>query len=130
MKRIYALIDYKNRFSSKKGSIPYRSGMDNKLLRKYFKNLDYDVKFLQFSDINFRKIDFRDKIVLYTSSEDKGYHYKNYIEDIILGLKLQGANLIPKYKYLIANNNKLFMEILRELSTNKDFKKLRSVDLG
>lgn len=47
--------------------------------------------------------------ILNTSSEDNGYHYKDYIEDIILGLYLQGAILLPEYKYLRANNNKVYM---------------------
>ncbi|HOM66395.1 MAG TPA: hypothetical protein PK591_11340 [Ignavibacteriales bacterium] len=37
MKKIIALTDYKNIFSSKHNANPYRNGMDKKLLEKYFK---------------------------------------------------------------------------------------------
>ena len=63
--------------------------------------------------------------MLYTSSEDPDYFYKSYIEDIVYGLKNIGAKLIPPYKYLRTNNNKVLMEILRdqfkipELNTQK-----------
>ena len=107
--------DYKNRFQSKCGSIPYRSGMDKSLLKKYFEKSGYTVKLYKFSDINFSTMNFKDQIVLYTSSEDIGFHYKSYIEDLILGLHLRGAIPIPDYKYLRANNNKVFMEILRKI---------------
>ncbi len=127
---INILSDYKNRFQSKCGSIPYRSGMDKPLLKKYFEKSGYTVKLYQFSDINFSTMNFKDQIVLYTSSEDKGFHYKSYIEDIILGLHLQGAILIPDYKYLRANNNKVFMEILRKIIGNPALDSLKSSYIG
>ncbi len=37
LKKIIALTDYKNIFSSKHNANPYRNGMDKKLLEKYFK---------------------------------------------------------------------------------------------
>jgi glutathione synthase/RimK-type ligase-like ATP-grasp enzyme len=127
---INILIDYKNRFQYKCGSIPYRSGMDKLMLQKYFKEKGYTVKFFHFSEINFNTMNFKEQIVLYTSSEDIGYHYKSYIEDIILGLQLQGAILIPDYKYLRANNNKVFMEILRKIIGNPELDSLKSSHIG
>ena len=124
--KIYILTDYKGFFESKYHDIPYRSGMDKELLQKYFNEKGYEVIFLKFSDINFRKMNLKNKYVLYTSSEDIGYHYKDYIEDIILGLHLQGAVLIPEYKFLRANNNKVFMEILRDLSGLDSIKNIKS----
>ncbi len=113
--KIVALTDYKGRFGSKHFDVPYRSGMDKDLLEKYFKNYNVDIEFVQFSDIannlsRFSKNDY----YIYTSSEDIGYKYKSYIEDIVFYLEISGFKIIPKYKYLRANNNKVFMELLRD----------------
>lgn len=114
MKKIILLTDYKKRFGSKHYDTPYRSGFDKSLLIKYFNEQEYEPIFRNFSEIDFSIDNFKDVIILYTSSEDHGYHYKSFIEDIVFGLELQGAKVIPKFKYLRANNNKVFMEILRE----------------
>jgi hypothetical protein len=102
MKKIFILTDYKEHFGSK-----------HNLLQKYFAEYDYETVFLNFAKVDFKE-NWKDKIVLYTSQEDHNYHYKSYIEDIIYGLELAGAIVIPKFKYLRANNNKVFMEILRD----------------
>ncbi len=115
MKKIYLLTDYKGFFGSKHNAVPYRSGMDRELLQKYFEEKGYTAIFLPFCDVKPANADFKGQYVLYTSSEDKDYHYKSYIEDICYALQLQGAVVIPEYKYLRANNNKVFMEILRDM---------------
>jgi hypothetical protein len=130
MKKIFILTDYKGYFGSKYTAKPYRAGMDKKLLEQYFADYGFQVKYIAFSDIDLRGMDFKDQYVLYTSSEDDGYHYKDYIEDIILGLSLKGTILIPEYKYLRANNNKVFMEILRDLLDGEDGKYIKSHHFG
>jgi len=130
MKKIFILTDYKGHFGSKHNAVPYRSGMNKELLKKYFEESNFEVNFLEFSEIDFRKMNFKDKYVLYTSSEDIGYHYKDYIEDIILGLHLQGAILIPEYNYLRANSNKVFMEILRDQMNLDSIKNIKSHHFG
>lgn len=112
MKKVYVLIDYKNNFGSKEYDIPYRSGMNKELLKKEFTKYDIETVFIPFSEVDFSE-DWYNKLVLYTSSEDNELKYKSYIEDIIYGLELKGAIVIPKYSFLKANNNKVFMEILR-----------------
>ena len=114
-KKIYLLTDYKEVFSNKHKSKPYRSGYDKKLLIKYFKKYGYATVFLKFTDINFEKYKWNNEIILYTSSEEIGGNYKDYIEDIVYALELSGAKVLPSYKYLRAHNNKVFMEILRQL---------------
>jgi len=114
MTKLFLLTDYKGYFGSKHNAVPYRSGMDKEMLKNYFRESGYDAFFLNFSEVDFRE-NWKDRIVLYTSQEDDGYHYKSYIEDIVLGLELADAIVIPKYKYIRANNNKVFMEILRDL---------------
>ena len=130
MKKIFILTDYKGYFGSKYTAKPYRSGMDKKLLEQYFAHYGFQVKYVAFSDVEFRKMDFQDQYVLYTSSEDIGYHYKDYIEDVILGLSLKGARIIPEYKYLRANNNKVFMEILRDLFDGEDGRYIKTHHFG
>ena len=111
---IYILHDYLNRFETKVPSLPYRSGFDKEKLIEEFLALGYKPNILGFSNIDFNK-NFNNKVVLYTSIEDKGLFYKSYIEDIIWGLSLKGAILIPKIEFLRAHHNKVFMEILRLL---------------
>lgn len=113
-KEIIALVDYKGQFGSKSDSTYYRSGMDINMLSKYFNELGCKFTCMGFSEINMRTIDINNKCFIYTSQEDPEYYYKGYIEDIIYGLELLGATVMPKFKFLRANNNKVFMEILRD----------------
>lgn len=130
MEEIYLLTDYKGHFGSKYNSEPYRSGMRKELLNKYFLSFGYKCQFVNFHTIDFKYSDFKDKIILYTSQEDVGYHYKDFIEDIIYGLELGGAKVLPPYKFLRANNNKVFMEILRDQLQSDIFKTIESNYFG
>jgi hypothetical protein len=120
MQKIYALTDYKNYFGSKWNSIPYRSGFDKELLKSYFYNNNFEIEFIRFQDINFKN-NWRDKLVIYTSSEDTGLNYKSYIEDIVLGIEKEGAFLLPRFEFLRANNNKVYMEIIKERVLDNEF---------
>lgn len=113
MNKIYALTDYKGYFGSKWKSVPYRSGFSQQDLKSGFNKYNFDVEFVRYQDVSFKK-DWVNKIVIYTSSEETGFHYKSYIEDIVLGLERAGAVVLPRYDFLRANNNKVYMEILRE----------------
>lgn len=111
--KIYCLKDYKGNFLSKYDSEIYRSGMDKAALKENFLELGVEIEFLFFSEVqNFDPSFWIDKYVIYTSSEDDKLLYKNYIEDIIYYLKLNGARIIPDFQYLKANNNKVLMELL------------------
>ena len=114
MNSLIALIDYKSKFGSKHFDTPYRSGMDKELLAQYFDELQYHITYKYLHDIDFENEDYANQYVIYTSSEDTGYKYKSYIEDLIFSLELSGAHLIPEYKHLRANNNKVFMELMRQ----------------
>lgn len=129
-KDIYMLIDYKDYFGSKQKSFPYKSGMDKILLTEYFKEYGFRTNYLSFAEVDFSHMDFAGRLVLYTSSEDKGYYYKSYIDDIVFGLSCQGAHLIPDYRFLHANNNKVFMEILRDLVDKGKKTGIKSIYLG
>jgi glutathione synthase/RimK-type ligase-like ATP-grasp enzyme len=116
--KIIALIDYKGKFGSKHFDIPYRSGMDKSKLSRYFYEFGYQIEYMNFSDVEISKNDYSNANIIYTSSEDIDYLYKSYIEDIVLALELKGAKLIPSFKDLRANNNKVFMEILGKIYLN------------
>ena len=111
--KIVILTDYKNNFGSKQGSIPYRSGFDFNLLIETFIENEFEVEFVKFSSV-FNREDIKDKIVLYTSSEDNGYYYKSFIEDVILHTEQLGGKVTPNFNFLRANNNKVYMELLRK----------------
>jgi glutathione synthase/RimK-type ligase-like ATP-grasp enzyme len=115
MKDIVALVNYNGVFGSKWNAVPYRSGMNVDVLKDHFKQLGYNFSTVKFSDFDFFNQSDKEKIVIYTSSEDKGYKYKDFIEDIVLGAQEMGCQVLPDFKYLRANNNKVFMEILRDI---------------
>ena len=86
--------------------------MDKQLLGRQFSGMGYALVFRRFSDPNLF-LEVGDASVIYTAQEDPGYRYKDYIEDIVLGLESHGCDVIPAFRYLRATNNKVFMEILR-----------------
>lgn len=129
MKKIFLITNYKNQFGSKHFDSPYRSGMEKNVLKELFGKAGYTAEFINPYEIDFFKKDLKDQFVLYTSTEDIGYHYKSYLEDIVFGLELNGARVIPNFKYLRANNNKVMMEIIRA-NMNINEGKLKSYMLG
>jgi len=82
-------------------------------IKKIFYERGYDLIIKKFHDLDFTKLEFKDTFILYQSSEDRGLHYKDYIEDVLLGLMMNGAILIPSFPLFRAHHNKVFMEILR-----------------
>ncbi|QQS49729.1 MAG: hypothetical protein IPM71_08855 [Bacteroidota bacterium] len=111
---IYCLTDYKGIFGSKFDAVPYRSGFDKELIKVLFEKEGYTAVFLKASEVSFSGIDWKGKIVLYSSSEEYKLLYKSFIEDIVYGLHLAGAILFPQPGFLRANNNKVFMEVLSQ----------------
>ena len=130
-KNIYALTDYRGSFESKNNAIPYNSGMDQELLNKYFAYHQVNLVYMFFGDVmNYEASFWKYKTVIYTSSEDTGYYYKSFIEDVIYYLELVGANVIPCYKYLKANNNKVFMELVRHSFNEEKLQNVSSKVFG
>jgi hypothetical protein len=68
--------------------------------------------------------------VLYQSSEDSDLRYKSYQEDVLWGLRLAGALLIPRLEYCRAHHDKVFMEFLRDLSRLPEIQTVRSRAFG
>lgn len=54
----------------------------------------------------------RDRLVVYQSAEDPNLEYRSYVEDVVLGLELMGARVMPRFRFLRAHHNKVFGEIL------------------
>ncbi|MES2590517.1 MAG: hypothetical protein V4608_01445 [Bacteroidota bacterium] len=131
MKQIIALTDYKDHFGSKFNAIPYNSGMDKTLLSKCFEKYQINLTYICLSEvINYETHFWKDKLIIYTSSEDEGYLYKSFIEDIVCYLELIEVRVIPAYKYLRAHNNKVFMELLRNSFNNKELQTISSKVFG
>ncbi len=127
-KKIFLLTDYRNQFYF---STKYRGAcVDVLLLKDYFLKSGYELIIRKFTDLDLRNENFKDQYILYQSSEDPNLFYKDYIEDIIYGLKLQGAKLIPDFKYFRAHHNKVFMEILRDILEINELKSIHSRYFG
>jgi hypothetical protein len=104
--KIFISTDYRKGFYS---STKYRGTyMNYKKVAKLFKKQGYNVEIENFSEVDFYSSKYKNSFILYQSSEDPGLKYKCFIEDIILGLKLKGAILIPEFKFFRAHHNKVF----------------------
>jgi len=131
MKRVYAITDHRGYFESKYNAIPYRSGMDKDLLEKHFSEFDFQIIFIKYSEvITYPKDFWTNTVIIYASSEDTGLHYKSFIEDIIYYLELCNARVIPSFKYLKSNNNKVFMELLRHQMVDVSMNNLKTSVFG
>lgn len=128
MRNFLLLTDYREQFWLK---TDYKEqSVDVNLLASEIKNLGYAVSVKSFNQIDFSKDNYKGFYVFYQSSQDPDLFYKSYIEDILLGLKLQGAILLPDIQYFRAHHNKVFMEILRSVSGNDSMKLLKSWHFG
>lgn len=115
MTDIYLITDYKNFFGSKWKSSPYRSGYDKSYLKALFAQQGYKLIIATASTVDVSNDRWKGALVLYTSSEEPGLHYKSYLEDIVSALELKGAKVLPKAMFLRAHENKVFMEQLRKI---------------
>src|SRR3989344_6050139 len=127
-KRVFLLLDYRDQFYF---STRYRGACaDIERLKEYFKDNDYELIVKHFSEIDLRKENYKNEWILYQSSEDPSLFYKDYIEDILLALCLQGAKIIPDFKYFRAHHNKVFMELLRDILPIYEIKNILSKEFG
>lgn len=109
---ILLLTDYRNCFYC---STTRRAGVDLELLRGHLAAAGFILTIQAYADLDFRQTSFRDRWVLYQSSEDEDLHYKDYLEDQLLALQCAGARLIPRFACFRAHHNKVFMELLRDM---------------
>ena len=126
---ITLISDYRGAFYSSTTNAHTFCSMDVEKLAQRFEELGWDIRVIGFPDIDFAK-DWTEKIVIYQSAEDPSLEYHSYIEDIVLGLTLAGARVIPDFPYLHAHHNKLFMEILRKTCGTPSINNLSSSYFG
>lgn len=130
LREIYLLVNYKNNFGNKYNAVPLHSGYDKALMADFFEQNGYKVKYLYPSQVDLKDTSIKGKLFLYTSIEDPDCFYKLYIEDIVYALTLRGAIVIPEYMFLKAHHNKVFMEMLRDISDIDDIKNITSQHYG
>ncbi len=125
---ILALVDYKHQlYCPFKGT---NTAMNLDWTRDLFADLGYDFQVMSFKDVDFRTQDYKNTWVIYQSSQDRNLLYKNYIDDVMLGLEWAGARLIPDYRQFRAHHNKVFMEMYRDLHPDQAIKGIQSRHFG
>ena len=112
MKKILLIRDHNNQFWSTFIDADIRVSLEVSCIVRYFENVGYLVEVTSFVTFDFTK-DYRDVLVMYASSEDLYGGSKDFYEDVLLWLEVNGAILIPKFQYFRAHHNKVMMEILR-----------------
>jgi len=127
-RRITLLVDYRGQLNMSTRRL--NIGMDLVLLRRCFDDLGYELDVRDFASLDLRSEDFADKAVVYQSSEDRDLLYKGYIEDVLLGLQMQGARLVPDFLKFRAHHNKAFMEILRDVCGVPELQTIRAKTFG
>jgi glutathione synthase/RimK-type ligase-like ATP-grasp enzyme len=127
VKSIYILLDYLHTYGSRYDT---NKGFNLDRIKKLFNEFGFNVIYKKFTEVNFRSENYQNEFVLYQSSEDTLARYNSFIEDILFGINIQGGILIPKFEYFRAHDNKIFMEILRDLSLNKQIKNITSKYFG
>jgi glutathione synthase/RimK-type ligase-like ATP-grasp enzyme len=128
MRDIYILIDYRSQFYF---STRHRGASFNlNILSEHFLKAGLKPIVKEFREIDFQRDNFKGELIVYQSSEDPQLFYKDYIEDILLGLQAQGAILIPDFYKFRAHHNKVFMEILRDLNPLLSIKNIKSKSYG
>jgi len=127
-KRILLLSDYRDYFYS--STRAWDEPMRTERIKGFLTDAGYAVEMKQFADVDFRRDDLKGLPVLYQSSEDPSLLYKGYIEDVLLGLTLSGAFLIPRFSLFRAHQNKVFMEILRDHSSSDLVRNLSAKGYG
>jgi glutathione synthase/RimK-type ligase-like ATP-grasp enzyme len=130
MNIIHMLVDYRGAFYSSFSTHKQLCSMNVEEIRHGFLDAGYELRVRQYCEVDFRKDDFKNQHILYQSSEDRGSLYKSYIEDILLGLRIQGAILIPRFECFRSHHNKVFAEILRSLSGNDAMMNIQSRQFG
>lgn len=126
---ICLLLDYRRTLWSSVRRAKIDFSMDVSAVVNAFGDHGYQIHVMEFSELDLRS-NHRDKIFVYQSSEDRELLYKSFIEDWIYALQLQGAVVVPEYKYLLAHHNKCFMELLRDLTPNSNVRSSKARCFG
>ncbi|MEU8283047.1 hypothetical protein AB0C01_01650 [Micromonospora sp. NPDC048905] len=129
MTRILILSDYRGTFYSTARTQHGLCTMDLGRITGQLTRAGFEPEVIGFADLDLSD-DLRGVPVLYTSSEDRGLHYKSWIEDLVLALETAGARVTPAYRYLRAHHNKVMMEALRAQLFPRDAQRLGTRTFG
>ena len=122
------LVDYKREFFPRHKRSP--ESTDLVALQRLLLEQGVNLEVLPFSEVDLRTRDFNGVPVFYQSAQDPDLLYKGYLEDILFGLELSGARLLPGLPFFRAHHNKVMMEILRDLSPIEELRSLHSRTFG
>ena len=127
-RELLLLVDYRDFFYMTVRN--QGTGMDLDALKRYFREAGWRLAIKHYFELDLRREHYRGQLILYQSSEDRNLFYKSYLEDVLLALQLQGAILVPEFHLFRAHHNKLFMELLRDVSGLDAIKNIRSRGYG
>lgn len=116
MKKILILTDQRGFMADSR--LPNKFFVDINLMKEELVKKGFKVEVSSIHNLKFLS-KFEGWYVVYPSSEDPGLFYKSYIEDILLGLRMNGAILLPDFNLFRAHHNKMFMEIYRKSLGNE-----------
>lgn len=131
-KKVYILTHTNGRLATKFiGSMEKHEGIDllGNNLKPYLEQRGFSCTISTFTQLDMSK-NYAGAYIVYASSEDYGKFYKEYIEDILLRLKADGAILLPDYLYIRAHANKVFQELLRRSFADEELRVPHSYTFG
>lgn len=118
-RQVAILVDYRGAFWSSTKNVSTLTSMNVSALQAELAALGHPSRVIEFAAVDLHE-DWSGIPIIFTSSEDADLLYKSYVEDVVLGLSLAGARLIPRYEFLRAHHNKSFMEHLRAVRLPED----------
>jgi hypothetical protein len=129
MKEVLILTDYRGFFATSLPPGEAVCSIDVKKIDEQFSDLGFLTSIKTFSELE-RNRGYEGVFVIYASSETPGLFYKNYIEDVLLGLRDRGAILLPEFKYFRCHHNKVYMEIVKDGFQDARLKTIQSRSFG
>lgn len=122
------LVDYRDHYYC---TLPQRQDtMSTRRLAAHLERWGWTAEIRRFDEVELRDGRWRGRFVFYQSAQDRDLHYKGYIEDVVLGLSMAGAVVVPDFAKLKAHHNKVFMEFLRDVSDDPALRSLRARHFG
>lgn len=94
--------------------------MDVTKLSDLFSCHGYRVAVCDYEYVAKHVMDFKDYVVVYSSTQKPGY--KDFLEDVLLGLAQLDNKLVPSFDFFRAHENKGYQEIMRQIHGIKEIK--------
>jgi len=129
LKKLIILIDNKSNFQISKPDFKNFRSMDIDKIKRYFVAKGFNTDIKKFHELDLDE-NYKGVYILYQTSEAAGSFYKRYIEDLIYYLEKWGAIVLPRYEYLKAHHNKVFMELMRAGFKEDSVKTVKSKCFG